>query len=459
MIPVLPCLGKVVFDRRRLPFRDPARAFTLEQDFHGGEHDGEVLENRHFVDIHQVVFQFFVRLGVVSAVHLSVAGQSRLDLQTKREGGDRLAVLFRDLGAFGARTDDGHIALEDVEELREFVEADGANELADRGDAVVVRLREPGNAVTLRVDAHTPELEYVEPPCVFGQADLLVQHGAAVVEFDRERGQKHGGRQYDNAERRSEDIEQPFRRQVKDVRRRPTDAPDRSGKRLHVFAARHHDVPDVRNEIRDDVFLDAILGDRVPERRVDAGDEDRFRVGKGDLPEQNVDVVGRFPDLRDHVELLLELGRLNETALVVLVAVDQHRPSRMMDQKIDLPGNDRPQQIEDHLRRHGHEQGDGVGETQEHDHVQTVQTGAGEKVCKRLGIDQFGQFGEPDVISRIDTVQNQQSDAVSGANQDIITQRERRSDTPVKQMPAGDDRRHADSKMKDYKEPHDQISC
>lgn len=44
-------------------------------------------------------------------------------------------VVLNDEGHFGAGADEGHVAFEDVEDLREFVEAGLAEEAAGGGDA------------------------------------------------------------------------------------------------------------------------------------------------------------------------------------------------------------------------------------------------------------------------------------------------------------------------------------
>src|SRR3546814_12238696 len=65
-------------------------------------------------------------------------------------------------GGMGARADDAHIALEHVEELRQFVDTGFAD---DRSDARYPLVASGGRLVAQRiasVDAHAAELEHLE---------------------------------------------------------------------------------------------------------------------------------------------------------------------------------------------------------------------------------------------------------------------------------------------------------
>ena len=77
-------------------------------------------------------------------------------------------VLLLDLpdevGALGTGTDDAHITVEDVDELRQLVEARLSKELANRGDPRITSHR-PQGLVAFRVHDHRPYL--INPPCYF----------------------------------------------------------------------------------------------------------------------------------------------------------------------------------------------------------------------------------------------------------------------------------------------------
>lgn len=120
--------------RGGLAFGDALCGFFHEQDPNGREADLEVFGEARFGDIHQVHEQFVIGGCIVLAVYLGVAGQAAAALEAQVELRKCLFVLGSDLRALGPRADDGHIAFQDVEELRQLVHAAGADEAADFRD-------------------------------------------------------------------------------------------------------------------------------------------------------------------------------------------------------------------------------------------------------------------------------------------------------------------------------------
>ena len=79
----------------------------------------------------------------------------------------------------GSRTDYGHVALENVEEFREFVEAGGAEELAVFGKAHIVREQV---AVCVLLVGHGAELDKIEDFLILAGARLREEGVAAHLE-------------------------------------------------------------------------------------------------------------------------------------------------------------------------------------------------------------------------------------------------------------------------------------
>src|SRR5439155_25629551 len=115
-----------------------------------------------------------------------------------REAAALPRFVLLDLARDGrARAYDGHLAAEDVDELRELVDAVLANEAADGGDprialhledrAVHLVLRDELGLELLGVDHHRPELEHEEATAMEPHALLLEEHRPARRELDDER--------------------------------------------------------------------------------------------------------------------------------------------------------------------------------------------------------------------------------------------------------------------------------
>lgn len=103
---------------------------------------------------------------------------------------------------------------QDVQELREFIEADGADEAADGGDAgIVLAGGESRHAVFFGIHAHTAEFVDREYLPVFGEAVLLVEGGAAVS-FDKETDDEHGDGEDDEGCEGKDDVDDALPEEV-----------------------------------------------------------------------------------------------------------------------------------------------------------------------------------------------------------------------------------------------------
>ena len=90
----------------------------------------------------------------------------------------------------GARTDEGHLALEHAEELREFVEGRGPQPASEGDEANGI-----GEEVSRRVPfiGHGPELGHPEDPTQQTGAILTEEDGGTEAKADKEGDQREDG--------------------------------------------------------------------------------------------------------------------------------------------------------------------------------------------------------------------------------------------------------------------------
>ena len=105
-----------------------------------------------------------------------------------------LFELFDEVRPFGSRADEAHVAVEGIENLRQFVEPGGADEFTDFSNARVVFGCQLGTGVFFGIDAHRTEFINLIFLAKAADADLAVEDGTAVAEFDGQ-GDGNGERQ------------------------------------------------------------------------------------------------------------------------------------------------------------------------------------------------------------------------------------------------------------------------
>src|SRR5690349_14253007 len=85
-----------------------------------------------------------------------------------------VALLDR-IGIFRARADDGHLAAEDVENLRKLVDFEKAEKAADGEDAGVILCGEGAEAIGVQM--HGPELQFGKWAALVAGADGVIEDG------------------------------------------------------------------------------------------------------------------------------------------------------------------------------------------------------------------------------------------------------------------------------------------
>ena len=285
-------------------------------------------------------------------VHLRPAGDAGLDAVAVVVAVDVLAEELDELRPLGARPDEAHLALQDVQELRQLVDRRPAEKLADARPAVdpfdaargAVELERDRPGDGLRV--HRAELENLETAAVATDPRLAEEHARAERDANGDRGGEQEGREEDEQEQRNRAVRDVLERELDPLRvheagreeREPADVVDPDALRHPVEEPR--DEGDLHAELlaavrqpeqhvvrrlgeRDDHLLDAVSADDVLE--VPARAEHR---------QVDVAVLGRDgllveePD-RPHAELGMREQPLRREPADVAGADDERRPERV----------------------------------------------------------------------------------------------------------------------------------
>ena len=169
-----------------------------------------------------------------------------------------------ELGTLRARADEGHLAGEDVEELRELVDGGFPDEAADAGDA---RVAWDGPAllfVRFGLLHHGAELIHHERLVVKADALLLEDDRARRSELDEGRDDEHDRTEEDDTDESAADVDGALCGGLDRVGERDVpDVDDREA--VHVFGdrLRGDDVVIVRDELRVHAGLLADVDDPV----------------------------------------------------------------------------------------------------------------------------------------------------------------------------------------------------
>ncbi len=179
-------------------FFDGAVAQAREEGDGRPEDDVDIGEEVAVADVELVEAQLggqdglevlLVGVGVIAEDFFFVAvedggGGGDAGADGEDEVADGRIPLRCDGGIFGAGTDEGHIANEDVPELGEFIEFGMAQELSEGGDALVAGGGDAGAVVAVFGFVHGAELENAEGFAVTAGAGPAVEDGAGGVVFE-----------------------------------------------------------------------------------------------------------------------------------------------------------------------------------------------------------------------------------------------------------------------------------
>ena len=241
---------------------------------------------------------------------------------------DLLLKHLDELGALRARADEGHLAGEDVKELRELVDGGFSDEASDVGDARVARDGPALLFVCFGLLHHGAELIHHERLVMEADALLLKDDRARRGELDEDRDDEHDRAEEDDADEGADDVDGALRGGLDWVGERDVpDVDDREA--IHVFGDRLRvdDVVIVRDELRVNAGLLADVDDAVQLRVGCEWQRDRDFVD-GVLRED----VLELGDAADDLDALIALAEFCD---VVDDAVDVVAPVRVAAAGVD----------------------------------------------------------------------------------------------------------------------------
>lgn len=171
------------------------------------DHDDEVFPDTVVFDVHQIVDEFVIRRGVILCKDLSQTGNAWFDVMAIGVFGVFFFEFFDEEGPFWSGTDEAHIAVEDVEDLRQFVQAGGTDEFTDFGNARVVLRRQLGTGIFFRIDAHGTEFVDFIFLAEASDTDLTIEDGTTVAEFDGQSNRNSEGQGTDGGHTGHDDVD------------------------------------------------------------------------------------------------------------------------------------------------------------------------------------------------------------------------------------------------------------
>lgn len=310
-----------------------------DEDLDGLDHDDEVLEQAVVLDVHEVVDEFVVRRGVVLGEDLGEAGDAGLDVVAVGVLGILRGELLDEVRALGARADEAHVAVEDVPDLRQLVEAGGADEGADARDARVVVGRELRAGVLLGVDAHRAEFVDLVGLTKTASANLAVESWAAVLELDSDGNRHHEGQCNDEGDAGKHDVDNALDGSLLDAQTQAARTEDG-----HIVDALQHgavaeDLVGARDDERLDFFVGAVVDnlglDGNRDIRADDDDVDVVQVG---LLAPVLPAALRVHDnlVQFEAELRLSTHAIVDVTALLLIADDHGTAARVQTLLVTL---------------------------------------------------------------------------------------------------------------------------
>src|ERR1700746_1527718 len=90
---------------------------------------------------------------------------------------DFVAELLNEVGQFRSRANNAHVSIQHIDKLRKFIQAHFSEELSERRDPAVARLRVLSVRRIIALDMHSPKLQHLESFPVQTDALLRKEYG------------------------------------------------------------------------------------------------------------------------------------------------------------------------------------------------------------------------------------------------------------------------------------------
>lgn len=273
-----------------------------------------------------------------------------------------LFEFFDEERPFWSGADEAHVSVEDVEDLRQFVQAGGTDEFTDFGNARVVFCRQLGTGIFFRIDAHGTEFVDFIFLAEASDTDLTIEDGTTVAEFDGQSNRNSEGQSTDGGNTGHDDVDGTLDGPLFDAEAQALGPEDRDVVDFLQHRTVAEDFVRAGNDVRLDFLIRAVVDD--------------IRLGcNGDIRtnDERIDIAGFqfltpfFLRIHDDVlELQLEL-RLGTHAVIDMTAfvfvAHNHDPADGMKALFPMLDSPLPKAQQNELHdRTGNNQYPGISE-------------------------------------------------------------------------------------------------
>src|SRR5262249_47346276 len=188
------------------------RSLAEQDHFDRLKEDVYIQRNRKVLDVEESELQ--LSLGIfharaISILDLSPPGKPRSHGVALREEWQASLQHFAEVRLLRARTYQAHLPMQDVEELRQLIQAVTANKGADASNTAIA-IGGPARTPLLPILAHGAKFQNLELRAVQASSFLLEQHRPPALEHDRGRHQAHDRQGNNQDQRRDTNIHEPF---------------------------------------------------------------------------------------------------------------------------------------------------------------------------------------------------------------------------------------------------------
>jgi len=385
-----------------LAFGYAGGAFFHEKDLHGCEDDFDIFSQTGSGYIHEIHKEFVIGGGIVLAINLGIAGEAAFALKAQWPFGNVFFILGGNFRPFRSWPYDGHIALEDIQKLREFVEANGSDDAAHFGNTgVIVSGGEAGNTVFFSIHAHASEFQYVEFFSVLGQPALAVEDAAAIGSLDGNSSNNHERRKYNYSDEGENNVHEPFEEKILRCRIVTMNHEHGQMEKVYLLCTAHNHISHPRDDVTWNVVGNAVFDDDISFMAVETADENDASIFNNRRGYVSYNVFGQ--DNIGHFEMGIHAIALHDMIHVhtILITYQYCRYWRM-GMKIPSVSRKGPDNDDDALDYERCYQGQRVHQMAVHKGHDDIEKTVGNKNCQNLAVNQIRYPGQMDGIAAVE---------------------------------------------------------